>query len=318
MFFSCPHCRDLVATDRDTNLPPVMCPRCGGRLRADAPRQRAATGEARGESGPSFASFLQDAGVAPTTAGTGAQVAQETSEDKPGAAVEADTTEADAVEVVLEDETLASAVQYEPPAVKSEETETTAIATTAIEPQAPAPVAPSPAMQPLGPSFTRQRAQPSIPARTARWQWAALLVLTVLLAAQVLVADRARLAADANWRPVLSSLCGVLGCSLPAWHQPGAFVMLSRDVSPIPETRGGLNVQATFRNDAHWPQAWPVLLLSLSDADGRVLGSRAFTPKEYLGAAATQTELAPGQSAQIALKLYEPNPDAVAFSFDFR
>ena len=94
--------------------------------------------------------------------------------------------------------------------------------------------------------------------------------------------------------------------------------MLSRDVSPIPDTRGGLNVQATFRNDARWPQAWPVLLLSLSDADGRVLGSRAFSPKEYLGAAATQTELAPGQSAQIALKLHEPNPDVVAFSFDFR
>jgi hypothetical protein len=145
-----------------------------------------------------------------------------------------------------------------------------------------------------------------------------LLVLTVLLAAQVLVADRARLAADANWRPVISPLCGVVGCSVPAWHQPGAFAMLSRDVSPIPETRGGLNVQATFRNDARWPQAWPVLLLSLSDADGRVLGSRAFTPKEYLGAATTQTELAPGQSAQIALKLYEPNPDVVAFSFDFR
>jgi hypothetical protein len=79
-----------------------------------------------------------------------------------------------------------------------------------------------------------------------------------------------------------------------------------------------LNVQATFRNDARWPQAWPVLLLSLSDADGRVLGARAFAPKEYLGATATQTELAPGQSAQIVLRLHEPNPDVVAFSFDFR
>ena len=89
-------------------------------------------------------------------------------------------------------------------------------------------------------------------------------------------------------------------------------------MSPIANRAGGLKVQATFRNDARWAQAWPLLQLSLSDADGRVLGSRAFTPREYLGAAATQTELAPGQSAHIALQLHEPNPDVVAFTFDFR
>ena len=146
----------------------------------------------------------------------------------------------------------------------------------------------------------------------------ALVILALLLGLQVLVADRARLAADASWRPMIVSLCNMLGCSVPAWHQPGAIAMLSRDVSPIAGSAGGLNVQATFRNDARWPQPWPILLISLSDADGRVLGSRAFTPREYLDAAATQNELAPGQSAQIALKLYEPNPDVVAFSFDFR
>ncbi|HYM86690.1 MAG TPA: DUF3426 domain-containing protein, partial [Pseudoxanthomonas sp.] len=154
--------------------------------------------------------------------------------------------------------------------------------------------------------------------RTAKWQWAALVVLSLLLVTQVLIADRARLADDAGWRPLISGLCNIAGCTLPPWHQPGAIAMLSRDVSPIAGTPGGLNVRATFRNDARWAQTWPVLLLSLSDADGRVLGSRAFTPKEYLGAAATQTELAPGQSARIALEIHEPNPDVVAFSFDFR
>ncbi|HET6783181.1 MAG TPA: DUF3426 domain-containing protein [Pseudoxanthomonas sp.] len=230
----------------------------------------------------------------------------------------------EAVEAVVDDvEPLVNAVEDEPPAAEGEEIETIAIATDEIAAddtakKAPESAAPSSAPQYSGPSFIRQRARPRVPARTAKWQWAALVALAALLAVQVLVADRARLAADANWRPVIVSLCAAAGCSVPTWHQPGAFAMLSRDVSPIPGTQGGLNVQATFRNDARWPQAWPVLLLSLSDADGRVLGSRAFSPKEYLGAAATQTELAPGQSAQIALKLHEPNPDVVAFSFDFR
>ncbi|MET0654734.1 MAG: DUF3426 domain-containing protein [Pseudoxanthomonas sp.] len=190
------------------------------------------------------------------------------------------------------------------------------IATHAAATEAQQPVASS-APRYQDPSFTLQRAQATTPARTAKWQWAALLLLATTLGLQVLLADRERLAADAGWRPTIAFLCSVAGCSLPAWHQPGAFAMLSRDVSPIPGT-GGLNVRATFRNDARWPQPWPMLLLSLSDADGRVLGARAFSPREYLGAGATQTELAPGQSAQIALKLQEPNPDVVAFSFDFR
>ena len=229
----------------------------------------------------------------------------------------ADETTNEAIEAVVEVESQVGAVEEQAPVVEHDEigpaAATDEIATKALE-----PAALSSAPHYAGPSFARQRAQPALPARTAKWQWAALVMLAALLAVQVLVADRARLASDANWRPVIASLCSVAGCSVPAWHQPSAFAMLSRDVSPIPDTQGGLNVRATFRNDARWPQAWPVLLLSLSDADGRVLGSRAFSPKEYLGAAATQTELAPGQSAQIALKLHEPNPDVVAFSFDFR
>jgi hypothetical protein len=309
MFFSCPHCRDLVATDRETNLPPVMCPRCGGRLRADSPREKAVTAVATADDapatgGPSFAKFLQGTGTASATAETDAHLAQETTSE--------------AAEAVVDVEAPVSVVEPESPAVEHEQIETAAAATDEIAPKASEPAALSSAPQYAGPSFARQRAQPLVPARTAKWQWAALMLLAALLAVQVLVADRARLAADANWRPVITSLCAVAGCSVPAWHQPSAFAMLSRDVSPIPDTQGGLNVQATFRNDARWPQAWPVLLLSLSDADGRVLGSRAFSPKEYLGANATQTELVPGQSAQIALRLREPNPDVVAFSFDFR
>ena len=302
MFFSCPHCRDLVTTDRETNLPPVLCPRCGGVLRKETINP-----SAKGK--PSFASLLHGTAAAPAVAETDApQPVQETTVDEPS----------DKAEAAIDGESLTDALDDESSSVELDEIETIDPATGEIATEAPEPAALSSATQHQGPSFTRQRAQPAMPARTVKWQWAALVLLATALALQVMVADRARLAADASWRPVISSLCGLMGCSVPAWHQPGAFAMLSRDVSPIPGTAGGLNVQATFRNDARWPQAWPVLLLSLSDADGRALGSRAFSPKEYLGAAATQTELAPGQSAQIALKLYEPNPDVVAFSFDFR
>ncbi len=168
------------------------------------------------------------------------------------------------------------------------------------------------------PTFARRgRGAPRMPARA--WHSALLATLALLLGLQVLLADRARLAADARWRPLLGSLCGVLRCSLPAWREPAAFTMLDRDVRPLAAPAGVLQVQASFRNDGRWAQAWPWLQLSLSDADGRVIGSRVFAPQDYLGhAVAADDTLAPGQGAQVAFRVREPAASTAAFTFEFR
>lgn len=184
----------------------------------------------------------------------------------------------------------------------------------------PAPVAVVEAIEPNvaatpAPSFMRapERAPP-----TPRWQWALVGGLVVLLSLQIAVADRARLAADAGSRPWIAGLCSVLRCSLPAWQEPAAFSMISRDVRPVPGQPGALQVQASFRNDARWAQAWPSLRLSLSDADGRVIGTRVFAPRDYLDPTADAASvLEPGQSAQIAFRVREPAASTVAFTFEF-
>jgi hypothetical protein len=328
MFFSCPHCRELVATDRETRLPPLMCPRCGGVLREesnDANAALAATDSISMAGSRSIASFLR--GDEPTVeTGSASPTPIETdandinsSAPKTGATdsafddaefddadiVQAETPEAIAVAIEQSDDTNAEIATPEmQPAFAPVAADATAPATTAQSPSTP--------------SFTRQPVRPALPTRTMRWQWAITFLLALTLLIQVLVADRNSLAADANWRPLITRMCATLGCSVPAWHQPGAFTMLSREVRPLGGIAGGLQVQASFRNDARWSQAWPVLVLSLSDADGRTVGERAFTSSEYLGADATQKELGAGQSAQIAVQLHEPNPDVVAFSFEFR
>lgn len=159
-------------------------------------------------------------------------------------------------------------------------------------------------------------AAPATNAGWARFRWLLVALLALLLGLQVLIADRARLATDPGWRPLVEQVCGALGCTLPPWHEPEAFTMLDRRVQPAARD-GVLRVYATFRNDARWAQDWPALELVLSDADGRVLGSHAFTPADYLGAAPT-TQLSPGQSAQVAFLVQEPAPGTVAFSFGFR
>jgi hypothetical protein len=54
-----------------------------------------------------------------------------------------------------------------------------------------------------------------------------------------------------------------LRCSVPAWREPAAFHVTSRDVRPHPTAAGVLLVTATFRNDARFAQPWPRLQLSL-------------------------------------------------------
>lgn len=150
-----------------------------------------------------------------------------------------------------------------------------------------------------------------------RGEWLALAVLVLALAGQLFFGERATLATNAHWRPVVATVCDAIGCSVPAWREPTAFVMLARDVIAVPERPGVLRVQASFRNDARWAQAWPALVLTLSDADNRTLGTRRFLPRDYLGDTPASSLLAPGQATQLAFDIVEPAPNVVAFDFRF-
>ena len=180
-------------------------------------------------------------------------------------------------------------------------------------------VVPATAAKPA-PSFAAAH-RAAVAGHAPRHRWrvpAAIVALCAVLALQVLLADRARLAADARWRPLLSTLCGAFGCSLPPWREPQALVLVSRDVRPHSSRKGVLRATATFRNDARWAQAWPQVVLVLSDVDGRAVGARAFDPRDYLDAQLADDTLSSGQSAMIRLDVVEPAADVVAFSFEFR
>ncbi|WP_158637088.1 DUF3426 domain-containing protein [Arenimonas daejeonensis] len=123
------------------------------------------------------------------------------------------------------------------------------------------------------------------------------MALAIALLLQLVLADRYRLAGDASWRPRLETMCAALGCDLPPWHEPDAFRVTNREVQPHPKVPGVLLITTSFRNDARWPQAWPVMEVSLQDLDGQSLGLRRFQPVEYLGSPPASSLIAPGQSA---------------------
>jgi hypothetical protein len=353
MFINCPHCGALVATDPATDLPPERCPRCAARLREVEPYGA----EAAHPFMPDEAVDAVPAPTAPLTEaiiathaspGDAASAASNaTTVAMPGTRMDAIPVLDDAISAVaaqprvgdraLEPETIPAPSAADGGPSKPSRQEDAAVADSAIPsigndaaesapdatapPPAPAPAAaPAPARRDKpAPSFARTRAPAAAANARRRWTLPSLIAgLSLLLALQWILADRARLAADADWRPFVAQLCAPLRCELPPWREPSAFALLERDVRPHPDAPGALRVTATFRNDARWPQPWPQVVLTLSDVDGRAVGARAFDADEYLGVAPTQNELASGQTATIRMDILEPAPRVVAFAFDFR
>lgn len=325
MFINCKHCGTLVATDPVSDLPPERCPRCRGALRApDAPAT------------PSVATLLKPSST-PAAPVSEAEPLAET----PAPTAAPATPPAPAVQPLPEaDAPRPDNADADPPAPAAPAEPAMPAPTTPTDPVAPpsspasdtvdAPMVtvpdrrspnrlPGPGIARPSPSFVRRmRSGGAGESRRQRHLLiAGVVALSVLLVLQVLLADRARLARDPGWRPLLTTLCGVLRCSLPPWREPTALTLLARDVRPDPAAPTRLLVSATFRNDARWAQGWPHLRLTLSDIDGRPVGTRTFAPDDYLGDADRGSTLAAGQSAEVRLVLREPEGHAVSFAFDF-
>lgn len=317
MFVNCPRCHSLVATDAVTGAPPEYCPYCDSPI-AGHPGSAEETRSHDDESAaPAIVEALDD--------GQSQTDSDAASDEVPTATDEtvADETDADVIDIAA-----AEAIVAEPVAEMADESPASGADVSANkdepakqdEPAVSTPAAAAPAKprkKRAAPSFARRPAQ--IPDRpTPRWFWAIAAGLALLAGLQIVLADRAQLASDARWRPLIVSACDALHCSVPPWREPGAFAMLGRDVRQHPYMPGALRVDATFRNNARWPQPWPELVLTLSDVDGRALGMRTFSPQEYLGKKVTQKEIAPGQSVAIRMEVMEPAAGVVSFSFDFR
>jgi hypothetical protein len=291
MPISCPQCQRPVDPQAGHDASPAPCPHCGASLAVGAPA---------GGGSPSLAVFLHPAAASPAQPDAAPGLA-----DLPPAQV--DVTPRDLPQA-------APQVDDTPPGEDNVQADAGAAAKAVVAPE-PAPV---PARKASAPRFLHPARTTPVRVRRARRQWVAVIALSLLLCVQVVLADRARLATQAAWRPMVVALCAVFRCEVPTWREPAAFTMLSRDVRPILGQPGTLQAQATFRNDARWAQAWPVILLTLKDADGRTLGARALQPGDYLPQDERPAPIGPGQSAQMAVRIREPSANVVAFSFDFR
>lgn len=151
--------------------------------------------------------------------------------------------------------------------------------TVVVEP-ATAPAAPQP--QPAIPSFLQPAPRRRIPI------WLLLPLVALLLAGalgQTAYFLRTEIAAHyPPMRPWLEQACRHLACVVELPRQADLLSIEDSDLQDDAEHAGVLVLISALYNRAPYPQAYPLLELTLTDTYDKPLLRRTFTPQEYLPA----------------------------------
>lgn len=128
------------------------------------------------------------------------------------------------------------------------------------------------------------------------WGTASLLLLVVLLAQTTYFLRDTLVSRLPQTRPALEQACAALGCTLSLPKNLALLQIVGSDLQT--EASGRLKLTLTLGNRANHVQAWPVLVLTLTDQHNRPLARRSFAPSEYLGDAQRIAAGIPARSEQ--------------------
>jgi predicted Zn finger-like uncharacterized protein len=141
----------------------------------------------------------------------------------------------------------------------------------------------------------------------------------LLLAVQVTHHFRSQLAATAVVGPWLQEAYAVLGNEIaPRWDLAQyEIVDWTAVAEPNANGQGSLKIAAQVLNRGPRPQPHPHVHVLLKDRWESTVGSRVFSPLEYLpGESAADAWLRAGATARAELDIVDPGPDAYGFELD--
>ena len=152
------------------------------------------------------------------------------------------------------------------------------------------------------------------------WLFRSLMFLSLCVLASGLYIARERNTLRNNpvARPILVAACAVFKCEVPQRVDLSSLRVLQRSVYSHPTIDNALVINVAFRNEAEFDQQYPVLVIRLSDRNGRLVAKRDFLPADYLEQWQISDTLDAGKRLDISLEVNDPGHSARSFELDFR
>ena len=155
-------------------------------------------------------------------------------------------------------------------------------------------------------------------AGSRRWS-VAVVVALLALGAQAIHYFRSGLASNPTVGPWLTQLYGAVGAEIAPNWDVRQYQILDWIATAEPNSRGvgSLKITARIQNRGPLRQPYPAVQLRLKDRWEEAVGSRMFTPAEYLPRDTPRGRLmSPGETARAELEVVDPGPDAYGFELD--
>jgi predicted Zn finger-like uncharacterized protein len=152
--------------------------------------------------------------------------------------------------------------------------------------------------------------------RTTWWRIGSVAAVLVLVL-QGIHHFRADLVSTRLVGPMVTSVYSQLGVTVTPHWDIRQYEILDWVATAEPNTRGqgSLKITAHIKNRGPHHQPYPSVQLELKDRWESAVGSRVFSPREYL-AAAPRDLMAPGETTRAEIEVVDPGPDAYGFELD--
>ena len=145
----------------------------------------------------------------------------------------------------------------------------------------------------------------------------ACLFAGVILALQYFWVNFPDIASKPGLRPLASGLCSIMPCQLPELRDVSKVQIRNIVVRANPKYQNALTVDAIMTNEANFPQDYPDILMIISGNSQEILGTRIFSPSQYLsGEAAGARQIPTRQPIHLALEIINSEPNISNITFD--
>ncbi len=144
-----------------------------------------------------------------------------------------------------------------------------------------------------------------------------ITLMLAMLAMQYLYYHRMALAQEPRLRPLLTQMCRITTCQLPAQRDLTEIVLGKHLVQIHPRYVDSLLITATLVNNADFAQPFPIVEVVMTDLEQKQVARRRFLPNEYLIGSSSEGLLAPATEVPLMLEVLDPGKNAVGFEFNF-